>query len=158
MKHLTLILSTIFAVTAPAVAADKLSVPWGKLWGHVTNRQLTVTTTDQPVGYHGHFLRFESDTLVLEQAGSPGQLLKIARQKITKIRVDRQDGRNMARLVQGTKSDLHGLLNSVFSPAAPVGLVGTPVVAAYFVAVTPFCALGDLFARHRPPLDIEIVD
>ena len=85
MKHLTLILSTIFAVTAPAVAADKLSVPWGKLWGHVTNRQLTVTTTDQPVGYHGHFLRFESDTLVLEQAGSPGQLLKIARQKITKI-------------------------------------------------------------------------
>ena len=36
------------------------------------------------------------------------------------------------------------LAGAIFTPYAPVGLAGTPVVAAYFVAVLPFCAVGDL--------------
>jgi len=94
----------------------------------------------------------------LENPISPGQLLRIARQKITGIQVEAVGGRNLARLAKGSGSALHRLIGSIFTPNALTGLVGTPMVAAYFVAVTPFCAAGDLFARLKPPLDIEIVD
>jgi len=157
MKHLTWILSTIFAA-APAVAADKLSLPWRLLAPQVEDHPLTITTNDQPGSYHGHCLRVEKDALVLENPISPGQLLRIARQKITGIQVEAVGGRNLARLAKGSGSALHRLIGSIFTPNALTGLVGTPMVAAYFVAVTPFCAAGDLFARLKPPLDIEIVD
>jgi hypothetical protein len=157
MKHLSLILSTIFAVAAPAVAADKLSLPWDRLGPQVSDRPLTITTNDQLGSYHGHCLRVEKDALVLENPTSPGQLLRIARQKITGIHVGAR-GRNLARLARGAGSALHSAIGSIFTPDALTGLVGTPVVAAYFVVATPFCAAGDLFARLKPPLDIEIVD
>jgi hypothetical protein len=95
---------------------------------------------------------------VIENPWAGGQPLKLDRQKVTKIRVDDRSGRNMSRLEDKTGPTLDLLLQSVFTPAAPIGLVGTPVVAAYFVAATPFCVIGDLFARLRPALDIEIVD
>jgi hypothetical protein len=158
MKLSMCILSTIFAVAAPAVAADKLSLQWAQLAPQVEGRRLTVTTTDQTNGYRARCLRVETDGLVIENPWTAGQPLKIERQKVTKIRVDDRSGRNMARLEDKTGPTLDLLLQSVFTPAAPVGLVGTPVVAAYFVAATPFCLIGDLFARLRPALDIDIVD
>jgi len=158
MKHLTLILSTIFAVTAPAVAADKLSLQWGQLAPQIEGRRLTVTTTDQTNGYRARCLRVESDGLIIENPWAAGQPLKLDRQKITRIHLEDRSGRNMAHLEDKTAPTMDLLLQSVLSPAAPIGLIGTPVVAAYFVAATPFCVVGDLFARLRPPLDIEIVD
>jgi hypothetical protein len=158
MKHSLWILSTTFAVAAPAVAADKLSLQWGQLAPQVEGRRLTVTTTDQTNGYRARCLRVETDGLVIENPWAGGQPLKLDRQKVTKIRVDDRSGRNMSRLEDKTGPTLDLLLQSMLTPAAPIGLVGTPVVAAYFVAVTPFCVIGDLFARLRPALDIEIVD
>jgi hypothetical protein len=155
---LSLILSTIFAVAAPAVAADKLSLQWDQLAPQLEGRRLTVTTTDQSNGYRARCLRVEADGILIENPWAGGQPLKLDRQKVTKIRVDDRSGRNMARLEDRTGPTLDLLLQSVFTPAAPIGLVGTPVVAAYFVAATPFCLIGDLFARLRPALDIEIVD
>lgn len=158
MKHSAWILSTIFAVTAPAFAADKLSLAWDQLAPQVEGRRLTVTTTDQTNGYKARCLRVEADGLVIENPWASGEPLKLDRQKVTRIRVDDRSGHNMARLENKTGPTLDLLMGSIFSAEAPIGLVGTPVLAAYFVAATPFCLIGDLFARLRPPIDIEIVN
>jgi hypothetical protein len=157
MKHSLWILSTLFAVTAPAVAADKLSLQWGQLAPQVEGRQLTVTTTDR-INTYARCLRVEGDSLVLESPSSADRLLKLARQKVAWIHVDGREGHNMKHLKKDTGSALRWLSGAVFTPYAPVGLAGTPVVAAYFVAVTPFCVIGDLLARGEPSLDIEIVN
>jgi hypothetical protein len=158
MNKTSLILSIVFAVTAPAIAADKLSLPWKQLPPQVEGRRLTITTTDQANGYRARCLRVEDDGLVLENPWASGEALKVDRKKVTRIRVDDRGGRQMARLEERTGPKLDLLMQSLFTPAAPVGLVGTPLVAAYFVVATPFCVIGDLLARLRPALEIDIVD
>ena len=157
MKHSLWILSTIFAVTAPAVAADTVSLKWSELAPQVEGRRLSVTTNDG-VNAHARCLRIEGDNLVLESPSPAGQLLKLARQKVKWIHVDGREGHNLKRLKKDTGSALRWLTGAIFTPQALVGLAGTPVVAAYFVAVVPFCAVGDLLVRGKPSLDIRIVN
>ncbi len=157
MKTSAWILPLVIAASASAVAADKLSVQWNQLAQQVEGRRVTVTTSD-PNSFRGRCLRVEYDWLVIENPWAAGQPLKLDRKKVVKIRVDDRGGRSLARLESHAGPTLELLLESVFTPMAPVGLVGTPVVAAYFVVATPFCLIGDMFARLRPPLDIDIVD
>ena len=157
MKHSLWILSTIFAVAAPAVAADTVSLKWSELAPQVEGRRLSVTTSDG-VNAHARCIRVDSDNLVLETPSPVGQMLKLARQKVRWIHVDGREGHNLKHLKRDTGSAFHWLAGAIFTPYAPVGLAGTPVVAAYFVAVLPFCAVGDLLVRGKPSLDIQIVN
>jgi hypothetical protein len=158
MKHSAWILSTIFAATAPAFGADKLSLQWGQLAPQVVGRTLYFTTSDYGEHHRARCLRVEPDGLVLENPGTATHWIKIAREKISEIHIDGRSGRNMAHLQNGTGSAFKWLFQSVLTPYAPLGVAGTPVVAAYFVVATPFCALGDLLAKLNRPLDIEIVN
>jgi hypothetical protein len=158
MKHSLSILSIIIAAAAPAFAADKLSLSWSQLAQQVEGRRITVTTTDQTNGYRARCLRVEDDGLVVENPWASGAPLKLDRQKVTRVRVEDRGGRQMAHLEERTGARLDLMMQAVFSPEAPIGLVGTPIVGAYFIAATPFCAIADFLARLRPPLDIEIVN
>jgi len=154
MKNTACILMLVFAVTAPAAAAEKLWVKWSNLGYYLEGHQVTVTN-DGPREFKGKCLRVDYSGLIFEDPkGGRPQLLQ--RAKVQHIKVTDLGGRQMARLINRTGPALNYGRKMTFSPGTPVGLVVTPIVGAYIVASTPFCLLGDLVSLLKPALEIEV--
>ncbi len=156
MKTSTWFFSLALVAATPAIASDKVELYWNQLPYYIEGHQVTVSA-DNLTPVKGKCVRVDYDGLLFanSQGGRP---LRLERRKVQHIKVAGAGGRQMTRLVERAGPELDRGRQDIFSPKMPAGLVRTPIVAAYMIAATPFCLIGDLFALLKPSLEIDVVE
>ena len=141
------------ALSITLAAAPRVPKTWTQLATYLKGKYVTITmkngTTER-----GSFAYSRNDALVF-QGGK-----EVPRDMVVGLRLESDP------LKKGNLAQLRGILQRGYkdsfrnlgSPVGPFALVGVPVITAYAVVATPFCALGDLFGRRKPaPEEIEIL-
>ncbi len=72
------------------------------------------------------------------------KVVKIARQTLAKLQLQRKKGHQLRALRNGMHTGLQSGFDAIFSPYAPAGLVMVPATLAWGAVAAPFCLLGDL--------------
>jgi hypothetical protein len=147
MKHshlripgfLTFLSMVISAV--PLRAADPIQVDWNQVCRVADGRELTVTTVNGETT-QGYCLTVKVDEIAVTTADH--KVVRIARATLSRIDMRRAKGHQFSSLMKGMNESFKWSMESVLSPAAPLGIVAVPATLAWGVVTAPFCLLGDL--------------
>jgi hypothetical protein len=75
------------------------------------------------------------------------RVVKIARQALSKLEMQRSRGHQLRALHKGMHKALAMGFDNLLSPMAPAGIIGIPGTLAWGAVAAPFCLLGDLRAK-----------
>jgi hypothetical protein len=138
-----------------ALRADQpIEVPWNDVC-HVTSGKeinLHTATGDDVKGY---CLTVNVDEMSVRT--TDGRIVKIARTALQKLRMSNVRSGQLKSLGRGVHEAFWGSVGMLFSPAAPIGLVGVPASLAWGAVAAPFCALNDLHAAIHGKREIKVM-
>jgi hypothetical protein len=103
---------------------------------------IVTTTTGESV--QGYCTSIEVDEIALR---TDKQVVRIAKSKISGLRVHRVRGHQFSSLWREVGGGVRYGTGLLFSPYAPVGLVWVPGTVAWGAVATPFCLLADVADR-----------
>jgi len=149
--RLTLIL--LAASSLPLLGDAPITAEWNRVCFVSLQERLLVTTTDGDIvdGYCASVTVTELSLKTRDHG-----VVKIARDKLSKLQMYREKGHQLRLLFHGIRGGLRGSLHAIFTPEALVGIVGIPATLAWGAVSTTFCAIGDLAALPSGPRDIAI--
>ena len=114
-------------------------VEWAKVCAASQGNPLEVTkTTGETV--QGYCESITVDQMALR---NDRQVVKIAKNTISALRVHRVKHHRVSALFKGLGQGFKDGTGLLFSPLAPAGLVVLPGTVAWGAVATPFCLLGD---------------
>jgi hypothetical protein len=146
-------MAAVVIVASLETTSAKTPKHWSELREFLKDKYVTVVEKGGR-SQRGRFVTTSTDSLTIED----GQTAEIPRDSISSLRVDLPRKTRLEELGGVLHKGYSDTFRDLFSPAAPVGIVGVPAVTAYAIVATPFCILGDIFGERKPsPVDIEIV-
>jgi len=132
-----------------SAAPPKVSKRWSQLSAYLYGKYVTVVLKGGG-SQAGRFVSATPDVLTLEGGKT------VSRDLVVGLSAAPVNKSNLEKLGEVLHRGYKDSFESLFSPAAPLGIVGVPAVTAYAVVATPFCALGDLFGDRKQPAPVEI--
>ncbi len=142
------------AVTFPVLRADEpMQVKWDEMCKVAAGKEIDIRTT---VGDNvkGFCVGINVDEVSVRT--TDGKVVKLARTALGKIRLHRVRSGQLKALGNGMRGGLEGSVGMLFSPLAPLGIVGVPGTIAWGAVAAPFCALSDLHDKLHGTREIRL--
>jgi hypothetical protein len=152
MKHILFASFTAVLLSTVSLRADTTPLPWNGVCQASRDHRLTITTTTGET-VEGYCTAINVDEITLTKNQ---QVVKIARNTISRLRMHRTKGHQLAALWTHVGHGLREGTGLLFSPYAPVGMVELPGSLAWGAAATPFCLIADVADRLSGENEIQI--
>jgi hypothetical protein len=151
MKH-NIFASIVMTLACSAFLRADTEVEWDRVCAASQGNRLVVTTTT------GETEEGFCTMITVNEVGlTTGQrMTKIAKDKISRLRVHRVKGRQLSSLFKEMGHSFRDATGTLFSPLAPVGIVWLPGTVAWGAIASPFCLLADVGGLLAGDYDIKV--
>jgi hypothetical protein len=141
MKHS--LLAAVLLSSLRLYAQDAVDVQWDHVCRYAAHRDLLMTTAS------GDKVEGVCHSITVDELSvrtHDGKIVKVARQALEKMEMQRAYRHQLRSLGKGMRGVLKSGFGALFSPMAPAGLVMVPATLAWGAVSAPFCIVGDIGA------------
>lgn len=135
-------------------AQEPIEVQWNDICRITSGKEINLHTA-AGTQLKGYCISVSVDEMSIRT--TDGRVMKIARNALQKLRMQRVKGGQLKALGKGVNGAFLLSTEFLFSPAAPIGLVGIPASLAWGVVAAPFCVLGDLHSKLHGSREIRVM-
>jgi hypothetical protein len=146
------LLAAAMISSLPLHADGPLQVSWNQVCRVAERRELLVTTVNDGK-IEGTCVSINVDEIAVMTKDH--KVVKIARQTLSKLELQRKKGHQLRALGNGMHEGLRMGFGALFSPWAPAGIVAVPGTLVWGAIAAPFCLVGDLAAKVKGTQEIK---